>query len=126
MGSLQKFSCKNKRGYNYTKRVSKEASPKKGKLLVKLQRTAYYYEADANQALQEYTTKLECTTTKQKQLIIKPKYKTKGRPKPNTTPEYYEYYWELETTPNEAYLKHQQDQKSGLFILATSNLYRFS
>ena len=92
------------------------------KLLAKLQRTAYYCEADANKAFQEYSDKLECTTIKSKKLITKPKYKTKGRPKPNTTPEYYEYYWDIETTPNEAYLKQQQEQKSGLFILATNDM----
>ena len=92
------------------------------KLLAKLQRTAYYCEADANKAYEETTIQLECTTIKSKKLITKPKYKTKGRPKPNAVPDHYEYYWEIETTPNKEYLKQQQEQKSGLFILATNDM----
>ena len=92
------------------------------KLLAKLQRTAYYCEADANKAYEEKTAKLETITITSKKLLTKPKYKTKGRPKPNTTPEYYEYYWEVKTTSNEEYLKQQQEQKSGLFILATNDM----
>ncbi len=101
----------------YQKRQDQES-----KLLAKLQRTAYFCEADANKALEEKTQQLECTIIKSKELNIKPKYKTKGRPKPDAIPDHYEYYWEIETTPNEAYLKEQQDQKSGLFILATNDM----
>ncbi len=92
------------------------------KLLAKLQRTPYYCETDANQAFKEQTSQLKCTAIKSKKLITKPKYKTKGRPKPNAIPDHYEYYWEIETTPNETYLKQQQEQKSGLFILATNDM----
>lgn len=92
------------------------------KLLAKLQRTAYFCEADAKQALEEKTVQLECTTITAKKLLCKPKYKTKGRPKQGEIPDHYEYYWEIKTKPNEEYLKQKQDQKSGLFILATNDM----
>jgi len=92
------------------------------KLVAKLQRTAYFCEADAKQSLEEKTAQLECTTIKAKKLTSKPKYKTKGRPKPDAPADHYEYYWELETEPNEEYLKQKQQQKSGLFILSTNDI----
>ena len=91
------------------------------KLLAKLQRTAYFCETDAKQAFKEKTAQLECITIKEKKLIAKPKYKTKGRPKPNAIHS-LEYYWEIETIPNEEYIKQKQYQKSGLFILATNDM----
>ena len=91
------------------------------KLLAKLQKTTYFCEADAKQALEEKIAQLECITIKKK-LIAKPKYKTKGRPKSDAIPNYYEYYWEIETIPNEKYIKQKQYQKSGLFILATNDM----
>ena len=103
-------------------KVYQKQQAKESKLLAKLQRTAYYCEADANKALEEKTSQLACTTIQSKKLITKPKYKSKGRPKPNAIPDHYEYYWQLETTPNEAYLTQQQAQKSGLFILATNDM----
>ena len=92
------------------------------KLLAKLQKTAYFCETDAKQAFKEKTAQLECITIKKKKLIAKPKYKTKGRPKPNAIPSHYEYYWVIETIPNEEYIKQKQYQKSGLFILATNDM----
>ena len=101
----------------YQKRQDQES-----KLLAKLQRTPYYCEADATQALQETTQKLQTLSIISKRLIIKAKYKTKGRPKPNTVPDHYEYHWEIETQQNKEYLKEEQSQKSGLFILATNDM----
>ena len=92
------------------------------KLFKKLQRTAYYCEADANKALKAKTTDIKTISITSKKLIKKPKYKTKGRPKPNVAPKYYEYYWEIKTTPNKEHLKQKQEQKSGLFILATNDM----
>jgi len=92
------------------------------KLLAKLQKQPFFCEADANKALKEEINKLECTTIINKQLITKPKYKTKGRPKANEKPECYKYYWQLETKPNTNYLEQEKNQKSGLFILATNDM----
>ena len=92
------------------------------KLLAKLQRTAYFCEADAKSALEEKRVQLECTTITTKKLLAKPKYRIKGRPNPNAIPDHYEYYWEIKTKPNKEYLKQKQDQKSGLFILATNDM----
>ena len=107
------------------KTIEKEYQKKQDqetKLLAKLQKTAYYCEADANKAYEEKTAKLETITITSKKLLTKPKYKTKGRPRPGVTPDRYEYYWEIETTLNKEYLKQQQEQKSGLFILATNDM----
>jgi len=107
------------------KTIEKEGKRKQEqekKLLAKLQRTAYYCEADANKAFKEQIDGMQTISIKSKKLITKPKYKTKGRPKPNTPPTHYEYCWEIETQPNEEYIKQQQDQKSGLFILATNDM----
>jgi transposase len=92
------------------------------KLLKKLQKTAYFCKADAKLALKEITTQLKCTIITEKELLLKPKYKTKGRPKKDEMPEYYEYYWQIKTEPNKEYLKQEQKQKSGLFILATNDM----
>jgi len=100
----------------------KKRQEEENKLLAKLQRTTYFCKADATQVLEEKTAKLECTTITTKKLITKPKYKTKGRPKPDATPDHYEYYWEIETESNEEHLKQKQEQKSGLFILATNDM----
>ena len=107
------------------KTIEKEYQKKQdqeSKLLAKLQRTAYYCETDANKALKAKTADIKTISITSKKLLTKPKYKTKGRPKPNATPNHYEYYWEIETTPNETYLKEQQNQKSGVFILATNDM----
>ena len=101
----------------YQKKQKEEA-----KLLAKLQKTTYFCEADAKQALEEKISQLECTTIIEKKLICKPKYKTKGRPKKGETPKYYEYHWEIKVEANEEYLKQKQSQKSGLFILATNDM----
>ena len=101
----------------YQKKQKQEAG-----LLAKFQRTSYFCEADAKEALEEKKSKLECMIIKEKKLIAKPKYKTKGRPKPDAIPSHYEYYWEIETIPNEEYLKQRQYQKSGLFIIATNDM----
>jgi len=92
------------------------------KLLAKLQKRAFFCKADANKALQEEINKLECISITNKQLITKPKYKTKGRPKVNQEANYYEYYWQLETKPNKSYLEQEKNQRSGLFILATNDM----
>ena len=107
------------------KTVEKEYQKKQAqesKLFAKLQRTAYFCEADANKALKEKIANIETVSITSKKLITKAKYKTKGRPKPNATPDHHEYYWEIETQTNEGYLKQQQEQKSGLFILATNDM----
>ena len=92
------------------------------KLLAKLQKTAYFCQADANQALQEKKAQLQCIRIDSQKLISKPKYKTKGRPKQDAKPDYYEYYWQLQIRPKENQLKQKQEQKSGLFILATNDM----
>ena len=91
------------------------------KLVTKLQTTAYFCEADANQALQKVVDNLETLSVRSKTLIAKPKYKAKGRPKSDATADYYVYYWQIETQHNPIYLEQQQAQKSGLFILATND-----
>ena len=107
------------------KTIQKEYQKKQkqeSRLLAKLQKTVYFCESDAKEAFKEKTSKLESLTIKKKELIVKPKYKTKGRPKANAVPSHYEYYWKIETIPNEEYLKQKQNQKSGLFILATNDI----
>jgi len=107
------------------KTVQKEYQKKQKaetKLLAKLQKQPFFCEADANKVLKEEISKLECTTITNRQLLTRPKYRTKGRPKANQKPDYYEYYWKIETKPNKEYLQELQNQKSGLFILATNDM----
>ena len=101
----------------YQKKQEKET-----KLLSKLQKKAYHCEEDANKALQEITDKLQTLSIISKKLITKAKYKSKGRPKSEAIPQYHEYYWEIETQPNQEYLQKEQNQKGGLFILATNDM----
>ncbi len=107
------------------KTIEKEYHKKQkqeNKLLGKLQRTAYFCEVDATQALQETVQKLDTLSITSKKLLTKPKYKTKGRPKPDAIPYTYEYYWKIETQSNKEYLQEKQNRKSGLFILATNDM----
>jgi len=92
------------------------------KLIKNFQKKIFYCEADAKEALNEFTEKLECINIVETKLLSKPKYKIKGRPKKDSMPEYYEYYFKIETKPNEESLKQEQNKKSGLFIIATNDM----
>ncbi|WP_025209083.1 IS1634 family transposase [Hippea sp. KM1] len=104
------------------KREYQEKEKQEMKLIEKLQRRRFFCEADAKEVLKEKTSKLECLTITEAKLISKPKYKTKGRPKSDAKPDYYEYYWVIDTKPNKGYIEQKQNQKSGLFILATNDM----
>ncbi|AEA33726.1 IS1634 family transposase [Hippea maritima] len=119
---LYKSSYAKSRGDKTIKKEYQEKEKQETKLIEKLQKRAFFCEADARKAFEEKTKKLECIMISEAKLISKPKYKTRGRPKPNAKPDHYEYYWIIETKPNEEYLKQKQNQKSGLFILATNDM----
>jgi len=103
------------------KKYEKQKKEEK-KLISKLCKTAFYCEADAKEILNKHIEQIECIEITEKKLISIPKYKTKGRPKANIAPDYYEYYWKITIDTNKDYLTQTQHQKSGLFILATNDL----
>jgi transposase len=83
---------------------------------------AFYCQADAQEALNTFKSKNKLIALENETLISKPKFKTKGRPKPDQKPDFYEYYWQFEITmPTKAFKEHSGEQ-SGLFILSTNNL----
>jgi len=107
------------------KTIQKEYQKKQeseSRLIQKLQKKAYYCQADAKEALKALSEQLQSITITKTKLISKAKYKTKGRPKENEVPKYYEYYLQIETKANKEYIEQKQKQKSGLFILATNDM----
>ena len=107
------------------KTIQKEYQKKQeseSKLIQKLQKKAYYCEADAKEALKALSEQLQSITITKTKLISKAKYKTKGRPKENEVPKYYEYYLQIETKANKEYIEQKQKENSGLFILATNDM----
>jgi len=94
-------------------------STKKAK---KLMIQPFFCEADAKEALKNFKSKHPLVELKNETLHIKPKFKTKGRPKPNQEPSHYEYYWQFAITMPKETLKNQSEEESGYFILATNNL----
>ena len=55
-------------------------------------------------------------------VVQKPKFKTKGRPKPDRQPDYYEYYCSFKVSMKSTTLQQQIEEESGYFILATNQL----
>jgi transposase len=94
-------------------------STKKAK---KLMIQPFFCEADAKEALGAFKSKHPTIVLENETLHVKPKYNTKGRPKPNQEPSHYEYYWQFAvTSPKETFV-NQSEQECGYFILATNNL----
>jgi len=115
------FYAKSREDKTIQKKFQKQQKQEE-KLIKEFQKKRFYCENDANSALEEIAKKLECISITETKLIQKPKYKTKGRPKKNSKPTYYEYYFEIKTESNEKYLKQNKNKNSGLFILATNDI----
>ncbi|MGD9595732.1 MAG: IS1634 family transposase [Wolinella sp.] len=94
-------------------------STKKAK---KLMIQPFFCEADAKEALGAFKSKHPTIVLKNETLHVKPKYNTKGRPKPNQEPSHYEYYWQFDITMHKETFVTQSEEESGYFILATNNL----
>jgi len=88
----------------------------------KLMIQSFFCEADALAALGVFESKHPLVSLKNATLISKPKFTTKGRPKPNQEPSHYEYYWQFDITMQRDTFKEQSEEESGYFILATNNL----
>lgn len=88
----------------------------------KLMIQPFFCEADALAALGVFESKNPLVSLKNATLISKPKFTTKGRPKPNQEPSHYEYYWQFDITMQRDTFKEQSEEESGYFILATNNL----
>ena len=103
------------------KRILQESTAS-AKAAKKLMACAFYCEADAKEAFKLFRSKNPLLTFENESLIQTPKYKIKGRPKPDQQPDFYEYYWRFETTMPTTIFQEQREEESGLFILATNNL----
>ena len=88
----------------------------------KLMIQPFFCEADALATLGVFESKNPLLSLKNATLISKPKFTTKGRPKPNQEPAHYEYYWQFDITMQRDTFKSQSEEESGYFILATNNL----
>ena len=88
----------------------------------KLMIQPFFCEADALATLGVFESKNPLVSLKNATLISKPKFTTKGRPKPNQEPAHYEYYWQFDITMQRDTFKSQSEEESGYFILATNNL----
>jgi len=88
----------------------------------KLMIQPFFCEADALAALGVFESKNPLVSLKNATLISKPKFTTKGRPKPNQEPSHYEYCWQFDITMQSNTFKSQSEEESGYFILATNNL----
>ena len=88
----------------------------------KLMIQPFFCEADALATLGVFESKNPLVSLKNATLISKPKFTTKGRPKPNQEPSHYEYYWQFDITMQRDTFKSQSEEESGYFILATNNL----
>jgi len=99
-----------------------EESTQATRVAKKLMNQPFFCEADAKEALNTFKSKHPLIVLKSETLIAKPKFKTKGRPKPNQEPSHYEYYWQFDITMQKDIFKEQSQQESGYFILATNNL----
>ena len=88
----------------------------------KLMIQPFFCEADALATLGVFESKNPLVSLKNATLISKPKFTTKGRPKPNQEPAHYEYYWQFDITMQRDTFKSQSGEEGGDFILATNNL----
>ena len=103
------------------KSLSKESS-KELKTIQKFGKQSLYCEADAQEALLLLKQTLSIIEIVDAKLETIPKFKTKGRPKANTSPDYYEYRWNLTIASPLHTLRTRLNEKSGLFILATNDM----
>jgi len=85
-------------------------STKKAK---KLMIQPFFCEADAKEALGAFKSKHPTIVLKNETLHVKPKYNTKGRPKPNQEPSHYEYYWQFDITMHKETFVTQSEEESG-------------
>lgn len=88
----------------------------------KLMIQPFFCERDAKEALSIFESKNPLVSLKNAILISKPKFTTKGRPKPHQEPSHYEYYWQFDITMQSDTFKEHSEEESGYFILATNNL----
>lgn len=112
-----------------TKRESKtmaknllQESSKAAKAAKKLMSKPFFCEADATKALREFQSKNKMLIFTNETVVQKPKFKTKGRPKPDRQPDYYEYYCSFKVSMKSNTLQQQIEEESGYFILATNKL----
>jgi len=103
------------------KSLSKE-STKELKAIQKFGKQSLFCKADAQEALLLLKQTLSIIEIVDATLETIPKFKTKGRPKANASPDYYEYRWNLTIASPLHILQTRQDEKSGLFILATNDM----
>jgi transposase len=88
----------------------------------KLMSQPFFCEADAKEALSSFKSKHSLLVLENETLVAQPKFKTKGRPKPDQKPDSYEYHWQFEATMSTTTFKEQSEDQSGIFILATNNM----
>lgn len=84
--------------YKESKTVAKEIlkkSTQSTKTAKRLMAQPFFYEEDAKEVLKLFCTKNRTIEISNESLKKKSKFKTKGRPKPNQKPDFYEYYWQF-------------------------------
>ncbi len=99
-----------------------QESIKSSKALKKLMNRVFFCQADAIEALHTFKLKNSTLIITNETLIEKPKFKTKGRPKPNQQPDHYEYYLSFNVSMRIDTLQQRIEEQSGYFILATNKL----
>nr|WP_245526339.1 hypothetical protein [Hippea maritima] len=92
---LYKNSYAKSRGDKTIKKEYQEKEKQETKLIEKLQKRAFFCEADARKAFEEKTKKLECIMISEAKLISKPKYKTVKR-----NPKLHQYALQKCTIPS--------------------------
>ena len=102
------------------KRVAKQLS-QKTQALESLGAHPFACEADALQALTAFANKLKYHTLSDIQVIQKPHYRKRGRPKQGDSPSHYTFHLQATLVVDEAVLQAHRTQ-AGRFILTTNLL----
>ena len=90
--------------------------------LQKLSKKSFFCEEDAKAAFEAIKERLKSVQIVKATLKTIPKYKTRGRKKAGTKPDFYHYMWQFTYASNIDNFKNLVEEKSGLFILATNDL----
>ena len=97
-------------------------STTEAKAVRKVMQSAFYCEADANEALEALKQRCQCINIIQATLVQKPTFTKRGRPKQGAIPDKILYIWEIVTASHADLLREQIEEQSGRFILATNDM----
>jgi len=91
------------------------------KVFERLQKTAFACETEAEAALQAFRKQQKLTVVHDAEILARPRYSRKGRPRQEQTAEAYEYY--LQGGLASAIAVHQEKlQRKSCFVIATNEL----